>query len=243
MLFIWRSLNSRLSNANSIFTRLDFRAKLFMVIVITLVVFIWESPLLQALLAAILVIACLAAGVKPRYLQLIFTFMLPFILFLLLTHGFFNVDQVKALTGKTTLTNIFSFPSGWWLVGGGTFTLEGFLYGLNVAFKTLSLSLVVPLLIFTTDIDHMIVGLVRSRVPYKLAFIFSATLRFFPLLFQEAANIIEAQRLRGLATEEMSLFHRLRLYAQIAIPLILGALVRSRTNRGRSAIQIILRQP
>ena len=45
--------------------------------------------------------------------------------------------------------------------------------------------------------------MVRIRIPYKVAFVFSATLRFFPLLIQEFNTIIEAQRLRGIAFEEM----------------------------------------
>lgn len=212
---------------DSIFTHLDLRPKLVMVSVISLVAFTWESPRLQAILAAALVVVCLAAGVKTRYLRLIFTFMLPFDLFILLSHGFFNVEQVLALTGKAALTPLFRFPPDWWLIGGGMLSLEGLLYGLNVALKTLSLTLVIPLAIFTSDIDNLVVSLVQARVPYKIAFIFSATLRFFPLLLQEAQNLIEAQRLRGLAVEELHLLPRARLYAQIAIPLILSALVRS----------------
>jgi energy-coupling factor transport system permease protein len=81
--------------------------------------------------------------------------------------------------------------------------------------------------IFTTDVDKFIVGMVRARVPYKLAFIFSATLRFVPLLFGEIQAIIEAQRLRGLAMEKMGPIQRVRVYAKVAVPLILGAMVKS----------------
>jgi energy-coupling factor transport system permease protein len=73
----------------------------------------------------------------------------------------------------------------------------------------------------------MIVGMVRARIPYKIAFIFSATLRFFPLLFSEINTIIEAQRLRGLAMEKMGPIQRIQVYAKVAVPLILGAMVKS----------------
>lgn len=39
--------------------------------------------------------------------------------------------------------------------------------------------------------------------------------------------IIEAQRLRGLAMEKMGPIKRVRVYAKVAIPLILGAMVKS----------------
>ncbi|MBC7261416.1 MAG: energy-coupling factor transporter transmembrane protein EcfT, partial [Chloroflexi bacterium] len=111
--------------------------------------------------------------------------------------------------------------------GGASMSLEGFLYGWSVIFKTLVLVMVIPLAIFTTEVDNMIVSMVRAKIPYKLTFIFSSTLRFFPLLFEEIQTIIEAQRLRGLAVERMGPMQRVRVYARIAVPLILGAMVRS----------------
>jgi energy-coupling factor transport system permease protein len=212
---------------DSFYTRLDFRPKLVMMAVITVVAFIWESPVMQLGLAAAILLAALLAGVRVSYVRVVISVMIPFYILLLLTHGFFNTDQVKALTGRSVLTPLFTIPEDWWLVGGGVMSREGFAYGVNVIFKTLTLTLVIPLGVFTTDVDTMIVGMVRARIPYKIAFIFSATLRFFPLLFQEIGTIIEAQRLRGLAMEKMGPIRRVRVYAKVAIPLILGAMVKS----------------
>ncbi|RLC92235.1 MAG: energy-coupling factor transporter transmembrane protein EcfT [Chloroflexi bacterium] len=212
---------------DSLFTRLDFRPKLLMIAVISTVAFVWESPIALAALALVLVIACLLAGVKAAYIKTVVRVMIPFYILLLITHGFWNTDQVKALTGKEVLTPLFTFPANWWLIGGGGMSVEGLLYGWAVIFKTLALMLVIPLGIFTTEVDNMIVGLVRAKVPYKLVFIFSSTLRFFPLLFEEIQTIIEAQRLRGLAVEKMGPVKRVRVYSKVAIPLILGAMVKS----------------
>jgi energy-coupling factor transport system permease protein len=212
---------------DSIFTRLDFRPKLVMIVVLSIVAFVWESPLTLAALTLLILIACVVAGVKLGYLRLIIKVMLPFFLLLLLTHGFWNVEQVKMLTGHKDLTPIFSFPKNWWLIGGGMLSVEGFLYGWAVIFKTLAMVLVLPLAIFTTEVDDMVVGMVRAGIPYKLTFIFSSTLRFFPILFEEIQSIIEAQRLRGLAMEKMNPVQRVRVYAKVAVPLILGAMVKS----------------
>lgn len=212
---------------DSFFTHLDFRPKLVMMAVITVIAFLWESPLMQFILAAVIVATALLVGVKFSYIRLVISVMIPFYILLLVTHGFFNIEQVESLTGKTELTPMFVIPQNWWLIGGGKMSWEGFLYGLNVIFKTLTLTLIIPLGVFTTDVDTMIVGMVRARIPYKIAFIFSATLRFFPLLFQEIGNIIEAQRLRGLAMEKMGPLKRVRVYAKVAVPLILGAMVKS----------------
>jgi len=212
---------------DTFFTRLDFRSKLCLMAVVTGVAFVWESPLLNGLLALATMAACLAAGIKWGYLRFVCTLLLPFYLLLIVTQGFFAGPLIAARTGQTTLTPLFTFPASWALVGGGEMSVEGVWYALNIVFKTLTLTLVVPLGIFTTDVNAMTIGMVRVHIPYKLAFIFSSTLRFFPLLFGELQAIIEAQRLRGLAWEELGPFKRVSVYARVAVPLILGALVKS----------------
>jgi energy-coupling factor transport system permease protein len=212
---------------DSLFTRLDFRSKVLMVAVISTLAFVWESPVAQAALALAVIVACLLAGVKWGYLRWIIQLMIPFFVLLLLTHGFWNTTQVKALTGKEVLTPLFTFPRSWWLIGGASMSVEGVLYGCNVLFKMLTLVLVIPLAVFTTDLNNMIVAMVRAHIPYKLVFVFSSTLRFFPLLFEEVQTIIEAQRLRGLAVEKMGPLQRARVYARVAVPLILGAMAKS----------------
>ena len=212
---------------DSLFTRLDFRSKVLMIAAISIVAYVWESPVALAVLSLALVATCLLAGVKASYIRMLVTLMAPFYLLLLATHGFWNTNQVARLTGREMLTPLFSFPDQWWLIGGGAMSAEGLLYGVAVVFKTLSLVLVIPLAVFTSDVDNMIVAMVRARVPYKLVFVFSSTLRFFPLLFEEIQAIVEAQRLRGLALETMGPVRRVRVYSKVAVPLILGAMVKS----------------
>ncbi len=212
---------------DSFFTRLDFRSKLVLMGAITLVAFVWESPVLGGLLALALALTCLAAGVKFSYIRTVIILLLPFAAFMILMQGFLGGDLVRARLDREALTPLFTFPAAWPLIGGGMMTWEGVLYALNVVCKTLTMVLVLPLGIFTTDVNAMVIGMVKAHIPYKIAFIFSSTLRFFPLLFEEIQTIIEAQRLRGLAFETMGVLKRLRVYAKIAVPLILGALVKS----------------
>lgn len=212
---------------DSFFKRLDFRTKLLMMASVTMIAFMWENPLLVGLLNLVVIIACIIAGIKLKYLGTILKVMIPFYIFILLSMGFFNTQQVKSLTGRNELFSLVTIPEQWWLIGGGKMTLEGTLYGLNIIFTTLSMILVIPLGVFTTDTNNMIVGMVKMRIPYKIAFIFSSTLRFFPLLLQDSQSIIEAQKLRGLAIEKMGLIKRLRVYSKIAVPLILGAFIKS----------------
>lgn len=214
---------------DSFFTRLDFRSKLALMAAITGVAFVWESPVLGGALALVVMLACLAVGVKCSYLRTVLTLLLPFAVFMTVMQGFGGAELVRARLHRETLTPLFTFPASWALIGGGMMTWEGVLYALNVVCKTLTMILVLPLGIFTTDVNAMVIGMVKMRIPYRIAFIFSATLRFFPMLFEEIQTIIEAQRLRGFAFETLGPLKRLRVYAKIAVPLILGALVKSQT--------------
>ncbi len=212
---------------DSFFTRLDFRPKLFMVVIVTAVAFMWESPVTGGAMTLLLTLGALAVGVRWKYIRTIYLVMTFFGLLLILTHGFFNKEQVLSLTGHEQLTPLFSIPENWFLIGGGLMSLEGTLYGFNALFKTLTMVLVIPIAIFTTDVNRMIIGMVKAKIPYKITFIFSSTLRFFPLLFDEIHTIIEAQRLRGLPMEKMGPVKRVKVYAKVAIPLILTSMVES----------------
>lgn len=213
----WRSFGSA---ADSTFTRLDFRTKLAVMLTATALAFFWESPALMGGLFIVMVLLNLVARIRLTYMTRVLVLMLPFYAILLVTHGFFNTS-----VGHTAL---WTAPQGWPLIGGALeLTREGLAYGVMVALRTLVLILVTPPTMFTTDLNALIVGLVRLRVPYRIAFAFSATWRFIPLLFGEIRSISEAQRLRGLALERMSLWKRISVYSRIAVPLILGALTRS----------------
>jgi len=212
---------------DSLFTRLDFRSKSVAMLSITILAFLWESPIAGGLLMLSVIISCILAGVRLNYLGTIIKVMIPFYIFLILSMGFFNVEQIKLLTHKSELTSLLSLPKTWWLLGGAKMSLEGTLYGLNIVFKTLTMILVIPLAIFTTDVNQMTVGMVRAKIPYKVVFIFSSTLRFVPLLLEEVQSIIESQRLRGLNFEKMGGLKKAQVYAKVAVPLILNSLSKS----------------
>jgi energy-coupling factor transport system permease protein len=214
---------------SSRFAALDVRAKLALMAALTGLTLLWESPVMTGGLAAGALLLWWAAHLPLRYVGRLLRLMAPFFLTLLLTQGFFGADLIRQRTGGAPLTPLLSLPGAWWLVGGATLTLEGLLYAVVIILKTVTMALMAPLIVFTTDANAMIVGLVKLHIPYKVAFIFSSTLRFFPLLLGQIEAIIQAQRLRGLALEELGWGRRVRVYARIAIPLILGAMVKSQT--------------
>jgi len=213
----WRTIGSA---RESPLSQLDFRSKLMILLAATFLTFLWESPILTGGLALLIGVLCLVARIPLSYLVDVLRLMVPFYAILLLTHGFLNTN-----VGRTA---VWTAPETWWWIGGKLrLTAEGLTYGLVAIFRTLTLVWVVPLTVLTTNVNAIIVGLVRMRFPCKVAFDFSATLRFVPLLFEEIQAIIEAQRLRGLALEKMGLLKRVGVYSRIAVPLILSAMTKS----------------
>ncbi len=127
---------------DSIFTRLDFRPKLFMVICVTLVAFLWESPITGGVLMLLITLAGLTVGVTWKYIRTVYILMFGFGLMLIFFHGFFNKDGVTALVHGAKLTPIFTFPRTWFLIGGLDLP-EGILYAMNALYKSLP-GLIIP---------------------------------------------------------------------------------------------------
>lgn len=203
------------------FSSLDVRAKLAILAATVVLAFSWESPVLSGALACGVLLLWPLARLEGRDLKRLLFLMSPFLVIVLLVHGVLN-----EVVGRTPLLG--PVPAWVPLVGGRLrVTSEGLLYGLVVISRTLALILIVPVVVLTTDPNTLVVGLVRLRVPYTVAFVFSSALRFLPLILAAAAALIEAQRLRGLALEKLGLWARGRAYARIAVPLILGALIKS----------------
>ena len=208
---------------DSYFTRLDFRSKLFMIGAVTTVALLWQSLTASALLTLGIILVALWVGIEWRYIRSVLLLSTILGLTLIFFHGFFPPLEFQ----RAALTPLFTFPLHWWLLGGRSFYQEGLLYSLSSFARLISLILIIPIGIFTTELDNLIVSLVRAGLPYKIAFIFSSTLRFFPLLLGRIQTITEAQRLRGLALEKMGWLPKARSYAKIAVPLILSTLMRS----------------
>ena len=108
------------------------------------------------------------------------------------------------------------------------FTLEGLLVGLVITLRIAALMLLLPILVLTTSPYMLILGLSRLGLDYRASFIISATLNMVPLFEEEARNIMDAQKLRGVKVfESGSFINKLKAYPSLAIPLMLGAMRRA----------------
>jgi len=114
------------------------------------------------------------------------------------------------------------------------------IFGFNYIFTRdlpLSTSMVLRLLILvnvfmvfmrTTMPDDLAQSLYEIGVPHDFVLAFTMALRFIPTIMQDAQNIIDAQRARGLETEKGNPIKRAKNYIPILVPLIVNAIRRAR---------------
>jgi len=207
--------------SDSFIAKLDARVKIIMVFAILVLVFVWNDPVYLGFLVLAIILLSLLGGIPWSYQWKLILIGMPFALILLLIHGFLN-----KWFGLTPLLG--PIPQSVPLLGG-RFTLykEGTLFGLGMAFRTFALMLAVPMLISTTDMNKLVLGMIDFKVPYKITFVFTMALRFAPLLLEEMRAIQDAQRLRGFDFKEMKLTKKVKVAASMVVPLVLGTMTKS----------------
>jgi len=205
----------------SFFSRLDVRVKLLFMFLVSTLILIWDNIFYQGAMFAVVMALAFSSHIDRALIRKLFAVMLPFTVVMILIQGLWSP------IGQTVLMTL----PAWVPFIGGKLALhwEGLVFGVMVAFRLLTPIFALPLVVMTTDVNDLVVGLVRLRVPYKVAFIFSITLRFVPFIFTEIGAITEAQRLRGLAIEKMNFFRRIPIFASMLVPLILGSLLKAQT--------------
>ena len=84
-------------------------------------------------------------------------------------------------------------------------------------------------LLATTRVEELFLGLVRLRLPYSVAFAFALALRWVPEVYQTALRVKEAQEVRGLGFEAGGPFTRLKRHLPLLVPIFLLTLRRTQT--------------
>lgn len=83
------------------------------------------------------------------------------------------------------------------LTGGVFVYREGLEYGAVQALRSGTMLSLGLLLSWTSDPRQLLKSFVSWKMPYELAFMLLSGLRFLPVIFQETAIVLTAQRLRG----------------------------------------------
>ena len=84
-------------------------------------------------------------------------------------------------------------------------------------------------LLATTRVEELFLGLVRLGLPYSVAFAFALALRWVPEVYQTALRVKEAQEVRGLGIQTGGPITRLKRHLPLLVPIFLLTLRRTQT--------------
>jgi energy-coupling factor transport system permease protein len=199
--------------AETVVARVDMRVKFALLLLASTLIFAWNSIVLQAASLAIIVCLMLSAGVTTTTVRKLVMIVLPALVL---------ITVIQGLWSPFGRTPVFTMPAGVPVLGSlNIFYVEGLLFGLVVCCRVLIPMLAFQLVFMTSEPNDIVLGLVRVGVPYRIAFLFSTTFRFVPLLFQELEGIKEAQRLRGIDIDDVGMVRKLIALGRMLVPLIM----------------------
>ncbi len=105
---------------------------------------------------------------------------------------------------------------------------EGLEFGILLTIRFLSLILLMPMVIKTTTVNQMSLGMVRLGLPYKVAYMTTTSLNIIPTFQEEIRTIMDAQKLRGMTVfEEGKKWEKFKSYPALVVPMIIGAMRRA----------------
>lgn len=189
---------------------LDPRVKLLLLIAISTAALIIRLPsaLLSLLAAALLII--LAGGVKPAVIWVKLRGLFGLIVMIFLLQCLFD------RSGEPLLT-----------VSGATLVTDsGFQTALLVNLRLLII-IFSALIVAVGETRDYLLALTQCKVPYEIAFMVLAALRFIPMLREESRDVLCAARMRGLRTRKTGLRSQAAAYLSVVIPIVAGAIRRA----------------
>ena len=189
---------------------LDPRAKLFLLVGLS------TAALATGALAALLALLALAivmllaggTGIGVVWAKMRGLFGLIVMLFILQCLFNRNGDALLAVSGLALVTD------------------AGFLTACLVSLRLLVIILS-ALVVSTGEARDYLLALTSLRIPYEIAFMALAALRFLPMLREEAEDVLRAAQMRGLRVKKAGLRRQLGAYASIVLPVVAGAIQRS----------------
>ncbi|MDN3956022.1 energy-coupling factor transporter transmembrane component T family protein [Sporolactobacillus laevolacticus] len=203
---------------NSYLHRLDPRTKfVFFIIMSVLTSFVKSGVALLFLFVVFL--AIWLSGRIGKYMLVLLNkvkVLLLFIFLLWLVLGAFTVNEGPTIyrAAFSIFGNPYVFSLDWFdFYKGAVYSLRIFL--MISAFYTV---------ILTTNFSQIILGLQSWKVPYAVAFGVGLVFQIIPMIVQEFATIMEAQKSRGLEVDKCSALAKMKNYVIVSLPLLFRVL-------------------
>lgn len=210
-------------DAHTLVHRIDPRAKLVWVVIISVLVMLLGHPVLLAGLFLIALCPWFLAHPPLRKFRMLFLLLAIALVGTMITQGLFYYWEPKTVVLTLIPEDL---PVLGRMTGGLYIYREGLAYGAIQSLRFLSAVTTGMLIIITTHPSDLLLGATRLKVPPKFAFMLTVALRFLPLMIEETKRILVAQQVRGLRLKGVrGMIGGLRL---ALIPLVIGALRRAR---------------
>lgn len=211
----WQDLTQN-GAETTIIHRLDPRVKIAMLLITGVIIVFLDNPILLAALLA----GALAAMFVAR-LTLVKLKVAGVVVVLGLWGAVFSQALFYEQVPRTAIMTIISpqLPILGPITKGLYVYQEGVIYGLRQGLRMAAMTTLGLLVCWTTDTRLLLLGLVRMRLPYSLAFMAVTAVRFIPILMQESMQVITASTMRGGS----------RLSIQLLSPILANCLRRAGT--------------
>lgn len=210
---------------NSLIYRLDPRAKLLILFSVGMIVIGLDEPKYLLILSVFPIAGHLLARFELGKYKIIL---------LVILIGLWGVAISQAMFyrewPRTVILTLIpqEFPFFGWLTGGIYLYKEGLFYGLAQGLRFTTMIAFGMLIAWTTEPRDLLLGLIRLKVPYGIAFMFITSVRFLPILISELFTVISIQRLRG-ANPVKTGKHTIRSVINILTPVLANSVKRAAT--------------
>lgn len=204
---------------NTVFHRLDGRTKFLFFLWISIFNYIFYDLYFSLASLAIVLTLALVSRIGKIVLSVISIVAVPILILGIIILG----GPVGFPPNKTPLiaTIVFGHQIGLFL--------EGTVY-VSIWSTRLAVTITAALLAYlTTHPSDLAAIMLKSRLPYKFAYAFLATVQLIPILTNEISTIYQAQVSRGLNLQA-NLIQRLKSIVVLMIPLTLGAITQTQTR-------------
>lgn len=193
--------------------RLDPRVKMYLVLSFVIIPLLFTK--IEYLLAVVVIFAPIwfSAKMKLNTIKGLIWAIIVFSLVALIFAAFYNYQ----IPGQVVLFTL----------GPLQVTDMSLSSGLTIGFRAAIPTLIILVLICTTDPAQLAKAMMKLKLPLNVAFMMLAALRFFPVISEEMSNISTAQTIRGIQKNNMK--KRFRAFNLATLPLMVNSLRKSRT--------------
>jgi len=207
----------------TMFHHLDPRTKIILSIGCAALIIIFKTPLSLFILFIILFLCFLSMKPPVSYIKNIIRIMAIACFVTTISQGFFYYFEPK-----TPLIVFVEKNSGLLgrITGGIAFYIEGMEYGIIQSMRLFSATLISMIIVMSTHPSHLLLGLKKFGISEKIGFALTISIRFLPMLIEEAKRIMIAQRLRGLKMNGIK--GNFKRFHYLVVPLIIDSLRQGR---------------